>query len=120
MDVVLKMAAEAIDALTQHGHLYFCGTGVGAVSLVGVDQLLLLGGVKRHARGAALSIQRSILPIDCPLFDGESPIKRIPYSAIEDNTAASRLDRRWMAAHHWLHRRWLVWLDEFRVRRSPG
>jgi hypothetical protein len=27
------------------------GAGVGAVGLVGVDQLLLFGGIKRHARG---------------------------------------------------------------------
>jgi hypothetical protein len=32
------------------------------VGLVGVDQLLLLGGIKRHARGAALSVQTAILP----------------------------------------------------------
>jgi hypothetical protein len=29
---------------------------------VGVDQLLLLGGIKRHARGAALSVQTTTLP----------------------------------------------------------
>ena len=114
------MAAETINALTQHGHLDLCGTGIGAVGLVGVDQLLLLGGIKRHARGVALLMQRNILLIDCPIFAAESPIKRIPCSAIANNPVASRLDHCWMAAHHWLHRRWLVWLDEFRVRRSPG
>ena len=114
------MAAEATNALTQHGHLNLCGAGVGAVGLVGVDQLLLFGGIKRHARGAALSLQRSILPTDGPLFDAKSPIKRIPCSAIEDSSLANRLDRCRRASHHWLHRQWRVWLGEFRVRRSPG
>ena len=53
MDVVLKMAAETINALTQHGHLDLCGTGIGAVGLVGVDQLLLLGGIERHTCSAS-------------------------------------------------------------------
>ena len=62
MDVVLQVAAETVDPLTQHGHLDLGRTSVGAVGLVGVDQLLLLGGIKRHARGAALSVQTAILP----------------------------------------------------------
>ena len=62
MDVVLEVAAEAVDPLAQHGDLDLSGTRVGAVGLVGVDQLLLLGGIKRHARGAALSVQTTTLP----------------------------------------------------------
>jgi len=62
VDVVLEVAAETADPLAQHGDLDLRGTGVGAVGLVGVDQLLLLGGIKRHARGAALSVQTMILP----------------------------------------------------------
>ena len=62
MDVVLEMAAETVDPLAQHGDLDLRGTGVGAVGLVSVDQLLLLGGIKRHARGAALSVQTTTLP----------------------------------------------------------
>ena len=62
MDVVLQVAAETVDPLTQHCHLDLGRTGVGAVGLVGVDQLLLLGGIKRHARGAALSVQTTSLP----------------------------------------------------------
>ena len=62
MNVVLQVAAETVDPLAQHGDLDLSGTRVGAVGLVGVDQLLLLGGIKRHARGAALSVQTTILP----------------------------------------------------------
>ena len=62
VNVVLKVAAETVDPLTQHGDLDLCGTGIGAVGLVGVDQLLLLGGIKRHARRAALSVQTISLP----------------------------------------------------------
>ena len=58
----LKVAAGTVDPLTQHGDLDLCGTGIGAVGLVGVDQLLLLGGIKRHARRAALSVQTTDLP----------------------------------------------------------
>ena len=50
MDVVLQMAAEAVDPLAQHGDLNLGGPSVGAVGLMGVDQLLLLSGIKRHAR----------------------------------------------------------------------
>jgi hypothetical protein len=46
MDVVLQVAAETVDPLTQHGHLDLGRTGVGAVGLVGVDQLLLLGCIE--------------------------------------------------------------------------
>ena len=104
MDVVLQVAAETVDPLTQHGHLDLGRTGIGAVGLMGVDQLLLFGGIKRHARGAALSLQKCILPTDGPLFVAKSPIKRIPCSAIEDSSVANRLDRCLRAAHHWLHR----------------
>jgi len=52
MLVLLKMPAEAIDSLTEHGHLHLGRTGVGSVGLVSVDQLLLFGGIERHARGA--------------------------------------------------------------------
>jgi hypothetical protein len=62
VDVVLEVAAETVDPLAQHGDLDLRGTGVGAVGLVSVDQLLLLGGIKRHARGAALSVQTTTLP----------------------------------------------------------
>ena len=62
MNVVLEMATETIDPLAQHGDLNLSGASIGAVGLVGVDQLLLLGGIKRHARGAALSVQTAILP----------------------------------------------------------
>ena len=62
MNVVLQVTAETADPLAQHGDLDLRGTGVGAVGLVSVDQLLLLGGIKRHARGAALSVQTTILP----------------------------------------------------------
>ncbi len=67
MNVVLQVAAETVDPLTQHGHLDLGRTSVGAVGLVGVDQLLLLGGIKRHARGAALSVQTAILPSRGPV-----------------------------------------------------
>ena len=50
MNVVLQVAAETVDPLAQHGDLDLSGTRIGAVGLVGVDQLLLLGGIKRHAR----------------------------------------------------------------------
>ena len=50
MNVVLQMAAEAVDPLAQHGDLNLGGSSVGAVGLMGVDQLLLLSGIKRHAR----------------------------------------------------------------------
>ena len=62
VDVVLQVAAETVDPLAQHGDLDLSGTGVGAVGLVGVDQLLLLGGIKRHARQAALTVQTTTLP----------------------------------------------------------
>ena len=52
MLVLLKMPAEAIYSLTEHCHLHLGRTGIGSVGLVGVDQLLLFGGVERHARGA--------------------------------------------------------------------
>ena len=58
----MEVAAETVDPLAQHGDLDLRGTGVGAVGLVSVDQLLLLGGIKRHARGAALSVQTTTLP----------------------------------------------------------
>ena len=45
MNVVLEMAAEAVDPLAQHGDLDFSGTCVSAVGLMGVDQLLLLSGI---------------------------------------------------------------------------
>ena len=67
MNVVLEMAAETIDPLAQHGDLNLRGVSVGSVGLVGVDQLLLLGGIKRHARGAALSVQTAILPSRGPV-----------------------------------------------------
>ena len=45
MNVVLKVAAETVDPLTQHGDLNLGRPGVGAVGLMGVDQLLLFGGI---------------------------------------------------------------------------
>ena len=45
VNVVLEMAAEAVDPLAQHGDLDFSGTCVSAVGLMGVDQLLLLSGI---------------------------------------------------------------------------
>ena len=60
MDVVLQVAAETVDPLTQHGHLDLGRTGVGAVGLVGVDQLLLLGGIERHT--CSTSIQFITIP----------------------------------------------------------
>ena len=60
MDVVLQVAAETVDPLTQHGHLDLGRTGVGAVGLVGVDQLLLLGGIERHT--CSTSIQLITIP----------------------------------------------------------
>ena len=60
MDVVLQVAAETVDPLTQHGHLDLGRTGVGAVGLVGVDQLLLLGCIERHT--CSTSIQFTTIP----------------------------------------------------------
>ena len=51
MVVLLEMAAQPGDAFGQHGHLHLRGAGVCAVRLMGIDQLLLVGGVERHARG---------------------------------------------------------------------
>mgnify|MGYP003339811827 CR=1 FL=1 len=62
VDVVLQMAAQLADALAQHRHLNFHGTGVGAMGLMGVDQFLLLDGVERHARRLALTVQTTNLP----------------------------------------------------------
>ena len=45
MNVVLKVAAETVDPLTQHGDLNLSRPGVGTVGLMGVDQLLLFGGI---------------------------------------------------------------------------
>ena len=45
MNVVLKVTAETVDPLAQHGDLDFSGTCVSAVGLMGVDQLLLFGGI---------------------------------------------------------------------------
>ena len=56
MDVVLQVAAETVDPLTQHGHLDLGRTSVGAVGLVGVDQLLLLGGIERHTCSASIQL----------------------------------------------------------------
>jgi len=62
VNVVLEMAAETVDPLAQHGDLNLRGASVGSVGLVGVDQLLLLGGIERHARGVTLTMQGSTLP----------------------------------------------------------
>ena len=62
MNVVLEMAAETVDPLAQHCDLDFRGTSVGSMGLVSVDQLLLLGGIERHSRGVALTVQGSTLP----------------------------------------------------------
>ena len=45
VNVVLQVAAETVDPLTQHGDLNLSRPGVGAVCLMGVDQLLLFGGI---------------------------------------------------------------------------
>lgn len=45
VNVVLQVAAETVDPLTQHGDLNLSRPGVGAVGLMGVDQLLLFGGI---------------------------------------------------------------------------
>ena len=62
MNVVLEMAAETVDPLAQHGDLNLRGASVGSVGLVGVDQLLLLGGIERHARRLAQTVQTTNLP----------------------------------------------------------
>ena len=62
MNVLLQVAAELRNALGQHGHLHLGRSGVGAVGLVGVDQLLLLSGIERHARRLALTVQTTNLP----------------------------------------------------------
>ena len=69
VDVVLQVAAEAIDPLAQHRNLNLSRPGVCSVGLMGVDQLLLLGGIQRHARGAALSRQTTSLPRQGPVAD---------------------------------------------------
>ena len=67
MGVLLKVAAELRDALAQHRHLNLSRTCVGGVGLVGVDQLLLFGGIERHARRLALTVQWPNLPSRGPL-----------------------------------------------------
>ncbi len=65
--VLLEMAAELRDALAQHGHLNLSRSRIGGMSLVGVDQLLLFGGIERHARRLALTVQRTNLPSRGPV-----------------------------------------------------
>ncbi len=65
--VLLQVAAELRDALAQHGHLNLSRSGIGGMGLVGVDQLLLFGGIERHARRLALTVQRTNLPSRGPV-----------------------------------------------------
>ena len=67
MDVLLQVAAELRDALAQHGHLNLSRPGIGGMGLVAVDQLLLFGGIERHARRLALTEQRTNLPSRGPV-----------------------------------------------------
>ena len=53
MNVVLHVAAETVDSLAEHRHLDLGGTCIGAMGLMGVDQLLLFGSIERHARVVA-------------------------------------------------------------------
>ena len=67
MLVLLQVSAEAIDALAEHGHLDFRGTGVGAMGLVSVDQLLLFSGIERQCvRCRTLTVQTTTLPGEGP------------------------------------------------------
>ena len=60
MNVVLEMAAETVDCSLS---MVTCPPRASVGSgLVGVDQLLLLGGIERHARGVTLTMQESTLP----------------------------------------------------------
>ena len=65
--VLLQVASELRDALAQHRHLNLSRSGIGGMGLVGVDQLLLFGGIERHARRLALTVQRTNLPSRGPV-----------------------------------------------------
>ena len=65
--VLLQVATELRDALAQHRHLNLSRSGIGGMGLVGVDQLLLFGGIERHARRLALTVQRTNLPSRGPV-----------------------------------------------------
>ena len=67
MVVLLQVATELGDALAQHRHLNLSRPGIGGMGLVGVDQLLLFGGIERHARRLALTVQRTNLPSRGPV-----------------------------------------------------
>ncbi len=47
--VLLQVTTELGNSLAQHGHLNLHGARVGAMGLMGIDELLLLSGIERHA-----------------------------------------------------------------------
>ena len=71
MVVLLKVAAELRNALAQHGHLDLRRSGIGGMGLVGVDQLLLFGGIERHARRLALLQECSVEELVDAIVDAD-------------------------------------------------
>ena len=113
VSVLLEVAAELGNPLAQHGHLDLSRSGIGGMGLVSVDQLLLFGGIERHARRLALTVQWPNLPSRGPL----KPIR----SASADWPAAN-LPRRSPQAplNRWRQHAWPVGSPGLRSRGSRG
>ncbi len=111
--VLLQVAAELRDALAQHRHLNLRRTGVGGMGLVSVDQLLLFGGIERHARRLALTVQRTNLP-------ARGPVKPIRSANAGWRAASLRRHCLQEPRNCWRQRAWPVGSPGLRSRGSRG